>query len=147
VKLGITYTSQFAYLADGHNGLHVVQLTSPQTPGYSGFSPRMQPTLVASWKFPKGGEALCISEGVDRDRAVDEAGNQLAVFGRVGAGPLNLAEQKRLYLNPDGTPWFVRDPLRDWSIPDWRERERALHEQLLKEYPRGARVRLREARR
>ena len=147
VKLGITYTSQFAYLADGHNGLHVVQLTSPQTPGYSGFSPRMQPMLVASWKFPKGGEALCISEGVDRDRAVDEAGNQLAVFGRVGAGPLNLAEQKRLYLNPDGTPWFVRDPLRDWSIPDWRERERALHEQLLKEYPRGARVRLREARR
>jgi hypothetical protein len=147
VKLGITYTSQFAYLADGRNGLHVVQLTSPRTPGYSGFSPRMEPTLIASWKVPKGGEALCLSEGVDRDRAVDEAGNQLAVFGRVGAGPLTLAEQRKLYLNPDGTPWFVRDPLRDWSIQDWRERERVLHDQVLDSYPRGVRVRLREVRR
>ena len=33
VKLGITYTSEFAYLADGKNGLRVVQLTSPETPG------------------------------------------------------------------------------------------------------------------
>jgi len=44
VKLGITYTSQFAYLADGCNGLRVVQLTSPETPGNQGFSPR--PTRI-----------------------------------------------------------------------------------------------------
>ena len=40
VKLGITYVSEFAYLADGKNGLRVVQLTSPETPGNYGFSPR-----------------------------------------------------------------------------------------------------------
>ena len=36
VKVGITNASQFAYLADGKNGLRVVQLISPEdTPGYS----------------------------------------------------------------------------------------------------------------
>ncbi len=29
MKLGITNASQFAYVADGKNGLRVVQLTSP----------------------------------------------------------------------------------------------------------------------
>src|SRR4029078_7605144 len=71
VKLGITYTSEFAYLADGKNGLHVVQLTSPDTPGASGLSPRPGPHLSATRKLPKGGHALHISEGLDRDRAVD----------------------------------------------------------------------------
>src|SRR5207244_12142215 len=33
VKLGITYVSEFAYLADGKNGMRVVQLTSAETPG------------------------------------------------------------------------------------------------------------------
>ena len=33
VKLGITNASVFAYVADGKNGLRVVQLTSPETPG------------------------------------------------------------------------------------------------------------------
>jgi len=25
-----------------------------------------------------------------------------------GSGPLSLEESQRLYLNPDGTPWFVK---------------------------------------
>ena len=95
MKLGITYTSEFAYLADGKNGLRVVQLTSPETPGNDGFSPRPTPTLIATCRLPKGGEALAISKGLDRDRAVDESGNQIAVFGRVGARPMNLQEQQR----------------------------------------------------
>ncbi len=95
LKLGITYTSEFAYLADGCNGLRVVQLTSPDTPGNSGFSPRPTPCLIASWPAPKGGRALAISKGIDRDRAVDESGNQIAVFGRIGAGPLTGDEQRR----------------------------------------------------
>ena len=98
VKLGITYVSEFAYVADGKNGLRVVQLTSPETPGNYGYSPRPTPRLIATHKIPKGGEALAISKGVDRDRAVDESGNQIAVFGRVGARPLNLAEQQKLYI-------------------------------------------------
>ena len=72
VKLGITYVSEFAYLADGSNGLRVVQLTSPETPGNYGFSPRPTPELIALFKLPMGGKALAISKGVDRDCAVDE---------------------------------------------------------------------------
>lgn len=108
VKLGITYTSQFAYLADGHNGLRVVQLTSPDTPGSAGFSPRPAPQLIATYPIPKGGHALAVSKGLDRDRAVDESGNQIAVFGRVGARPLNRQEQQRLYLR-HGRVWKVSD--------------------------------------
>ncbi len=130
VKLGITYSSLFAYLADGRNGVHVVQLTSPETPGNAGFSPRPQPTLIATFPVTGKGRALCISEGLDRDRAVDEAGNQISVFGRVGARPLNLAEQKKLYYRNDVGPWFVTDPLRDWSMRDPSDRERRLRRQL-----------------
>ncbi len=130
VKLGITYTSEFAYLADGKNGLRVVQLTSPNTPGSSGFSPRPTPELVATFRIPKGGEALCVSEGVDRDRAIDESGNQIAVFGRVGAGPMSLVDQQRMYLRPNGSPWTVFDAPRDWAIPDARAREIDLHSRI-----------------
>jgi len=40
---------------------------------------------------------------------VDEVGNQIGVFGRVGARPLNGAEQHKMYLRPDGRPWMVSD--------------------------------------
>ena len=114
VKLGITYVSEFAYLADGKNGLRVVQLTSPETPGNDGFSPR--PDAAAgrdATRFRKDGHALAICEGLDRDRAVDESGNQIAVFGRVGARPLNLDEQQRMYLR-DGEVWKVSDNPADY---------------------------------
>jgi hypothetical protein len=112
VKLAITYTSEFAYLADGHNGLRVVQLTSPETPGNAGFSPRPTPQLIATYKLPHGGEALAVTKGLDRDRAVDESGNQIGVFGRVGARPLNRAEQQKLYLR-NGKLWTVSDDPND----------------------------------
>jgi hypothetical protein len=112
VKLGITYVSEFAYLADGRNGLRVVQLTSPETPGNAGFSPRPTPELIATYKLPLGGRALAISKGVDRDRAVDESGNQIGVFGRVGARPLDAAEQRKMYMHLDRI-WKVSDDPRD----------------------------------
>ena len=112
VKLGITYVSEFAYLADGHNGLRIVQLTSPETPGNYGFSPRPTPSLIATYPLPGHGKALAISKGLDRDRAVDESGNQISVFGRIGARPLNLEEQRRLYLH-NGMLWKVADDPRD----------------------------------
>jgi hypothetical protein len=97
VKIGMTNASLFAYLADGHNGLHVVQLFSPEdNPNHYGFSPRPTPELVAS--YPIHGGALMVSEGIDRDRAVDESGNQLAVFGRRGARPFNRAEAEKLFM-------------------------------------------------
>jgi hypothetical protein len=107
IELGITYNSEFAYVADGHNGMRVVQLTSPQTPGYEGFSPRPTPKLIATYK-PEHGKIINIARGLDRDRAVDESGNQIGVFGRVGARPLNGAEQQKMYLR-NGLPWYVTD--------------------------------------
>jgi hypothetical protein len=108
VKLGITYVSEFAYLADGKNGLRIVQLTSPDTPGNYGFSPRPTPELIATYKLKHGGCALAISKGLDRDRAADESGNQIGVFGRVGARSLNLEEQRKLYLRNEKV-WRVSD--------------------------------------
>jgi hypothetical protein len=108
VKLGITYTSVFAYLADGKNGMRVVQLTSPETPGNEGFSPKPTPRLVATFPIPHEGKALAIARGLDRDRAVDETGNQIGVFGRVGARPLNGPEQRKMFLR-GGLPWYVSD--------------------------------------
>ncbi|WP_020473488.1 hypothetical protein [Zavarzinella formosa] len=121
VKLGITYNSQFAYLADGHNGMRVVQLTSPETPGNDGFSPRPTPHLIAGFKLPAHGKALCISKGLDRDRAVDEEGNQIGVFGRVGARPFNFDEQRKMYLK-GGRPWYVSDDPTDPIYDDRRRK-------------------------
>jgi len=107
VKVGMTNGSAFAYVADGKNGLRVVQLVSANdTPGAYGFSPRPTPTLVATYRTR--GPAIALSRGLDRDRAVDETGHQLSVFGRRGARPLSLVEQQRLYLR-DGQPFTVTD--------------------------------------
>ncbi|MGL4552860.1 MAG: LVIVD repeat-containing protein, partial [Gemmataceae bacterium] len=111
VKLGITYTSEFAYLADGKNGMRVVQLTSPQTPGNGGFAPRPTPRLIATHKLPDEGKAYAVGKGLDRDRAVDESGNQIAVFGRVGARPLNGPEQRKMYLRGGQVYKVDDDPL------------------------------------
>ncbi len=105
VKVGMTNASLFAYVADGRNGLRVLQLTSPErTKGLWGFSPTPEPELIATYKTK--GEALALSKGLDRDRAVDESGNQVAVFGRRGARPFNLEEMRRLYLR-DGRLYTV----------------------------------------
>ncbi|MCC6510215.1 MAG: hypothetical protein IT423_14005 [Pirellulaceae bacterium] len=116
VQLGITNVSQFAYVADGVNGLRVIQLTSPEINGNDGFSPRPQPALVATYKLPKGGHALAISRGMDRDRAVDESGHQIAVFGRIGARPLNLTELRRMTHRPDGSMWWTSDNIFDSKV-------------------------------
>jgi hypothetical protein len=105
VEVGMTNGSAFAYLADGRNGLRVVETVSANdTPGAYGFSPRPTPRLIASYRTR--GPAIALSSALDRDRAVDETGNQVAVFGRRGARPLSLEEQRRLYLR-DGRPYTV----------------------------------------
>lgn len=105
-KLGMTDASLFAYLADGKNGLRVVELMSPETPGYQGFSPRVSPRLIAT--FPTSGRALALPKGLDRDRAVDESGHQIAVFDRLGARPFTQSEMRALYIR-DGKPYTVND--------------------------------------
>jgi hypothetical protein len=108
VVVGSTNASLFAYVADGVNGLKVLQLTSPDSqPRFYGFSPEPQPELVAWRKTPSA--ALAVSKGLDRDRAVDETGGQIAVFGRIGSRPFSRKEMERFYLRPDGRVWSVTD--------------------------------------
>ena len=108
VKIGMVDASVFAFVADGRNGLRMLQIVSPwdDPAHFSGFSPRPNPKLIATAKTK--GPALAISKGIDRDRAVDESGNQISVFGRRGARPLNLAESQALYLR-NGLPYRVAD--------------------------------------
>jgi len=108
VIVGSTNASLFAYVADGKNGLKVLQLTAPDTqPRFYGFSPEPRPQLIA-WRATAS-PAISLSKGLDRDRAVDETGHQIAVFGRIGSRPFTLEEQRRLYMKPDGTVWTVKD--------------------------------------
>jgi hypothetical protein len=108
VVVGSTNASLFAYVADGVQGLKVLQLTAPDTqPKFYGFSPAPAPQFIA-WR-PTRSPALALSRGLDRDRAVDETGGQIAVFGRIGSRPFNRREMERLYRREDGRLWTVRD--------------------------------------
>jgi hypothetical protein len=112
VIVASTNASLFAYIADGRAGLKVLQLTSPESqPKFYGFSPEPRPQLIASYATAR--PALSLSRGLERDRGVDETGNQIAVFGRKGSRPLSLAEMRRLYLDDQGKPWFVYDAPKD----------------------------------
>jgi hypothetical protein len=91
VQIGAVDASMYALVADGKNGLRVLQMISPENvPGYMGFSPAPNPKLIAT--YPTRGEAIAVSRGLDRDRVVDETGNQTVVFGRRGSRPFNSAE-------------------------------------------------------
>jgi hypothetical protein len=100
VKIGMVAGSAFAFVADGVYGMRVWEIVSPwdDPAHFSGFSPRPKPKLIAT--LQTRGPALAISKGIDRDRAMDESGNQIAVFGRRGARPLNRAEMRALYVHP-----------------------------------------------
>jgi hypothetical protein len=115
VIVASTNASLFAYVADGRNGMKVLQLTSPESqPNFYGFSPAPKPELIAWAKTPK--PALALSKGLDRDRGVDETGGQIAVFGRLGSRPFNRTEMERLFLNRAGRAYKVSDT---GSMDDW----------------------------
>ncbi|MCU1245678.1 MAG: repeat protein, partial [Acidobacteria bacterium] len=121
VKVASTNASTFAFVADGREGLKVLQLTSPDwTPAYAGFSPHPVPHFIARRRT--SGPALAVSKGLDRDRAVDESGNQVSVFNRIGARPMTLPEMQRLYLR-NGALYVVSEtpaaPATS-SLPDGR---------------------------
>ncbi|WP_338468237.1 hypothetical protein RXV95_06720 [Novosphingobium sp. ZN18A2] len=106
VIVGSTNASAFAYVADGKNGVKVIQLTSPESqPGFYGFAPEPKPELIAWAKTPS--PALALSKGLDRDRGVDETGGQIAIFGRLGARPFNRKEMETLFLNSKRQPYKV----------------------------------------
>ncbi|MEO7298187.1 MAG: hypothetical protein ABI042_06370 [Verrucomicrobiota bacterium] len=96
VQIGAVNASMFALVADGKNGLRVLQLISPENvPGHMGFSPRPNPKLIASYKTH--GSAVAVSRGLDRDRVADETGNQTVVFGRRGSRPFNYDEMQTFF--------------------------------------------------
>jgi hypothetical protein len=108
--VGSTNASLFAYVADGANGLKVVQLTSPDSqPKFYGFSPEPKPQLIA-WRKTES-PALALAKGLDRDRGVDETGGQIAVFGRIGSRPFSANEMRKFYMTPEGKPWSVTDEI------------------------------------
>ncbi|SBV34516.1 LVIVD [uncultured Sphingopyxis sp.] len=117
VIVGSTNASLFAYVADGRDGIKVLQLTSPDNPGLYGFSPKPVPELIAWAKTPS--PALALSKGLDRDRAVDETGGQMAVFGRIGSRPFTRGEMEKLFLNSKGMVYKVRDEVDEsaWRPP------------------------------
>jgi hypothetical protein len=108
VIVATTNASLFAYVADGRNGMKVLQLTSPDSQrNFYGFSPAPVPELIAWAKTPS--PAIALSKGLDRDRAVDETGGQMAVFGRLGSRPFTRPEMERLFMTRSGVPWKVSD--------------------------------------
>ena len=125
VVVASTNASAYAYVADGRNGLKVISLTAPdRQPNFYGFSPEPKPDLIAWW--PTSWPALSLSKGLDRDRGVDETGGQIAVFGRLGSRPFTLEEQRRLFMDENGEPWFVTDEVeQDKLVPQGSDKARA----------------------
>ena len=114
VIVASTNASLFAYVADGINGVKVLQLTSPSSqPNFYGFSPEPKPELIAWAHTPS--PALALSKGLDRDRGVDETGGQIAVFGRLGSRPFNRQEMEALFLGKNGQPFRVSNAV-DMSL-------------------------------
>ena len=106
IKVATTNASLIGYVADGKNGLVVLQLTDPdRVPGFYGFSPSVKPKVIA--RKHMAGPALAISKPLDRDRAVDETGHQVSVLGRIGSRPFNLEEMRKMFLNSEGKLWTV----------------------------------------
>lgn len=113
VTTGLTNASMFGYVADGKNGLRVIELWTPsRSNGTYGFSPKPTPRLVASKKT--GGPAVAISTGMIRDRGVDESGNQIGVFGRIGSRPLDKKEREAFYMR-GGKLYRVNDQATGYS--------------------------------
>jgi len=102
--------------------MKVLQLTSPDSqPNFYGFSPAPKPELVAFARTSS--PAIALSKGLDRDRAVDETGGQIAVFGRLGSRPFNREEMERLFITRSGIPWKVSDEV---DMGSWVGREAAI---------------------
>ncbi|MEN9933152.1 MAG: hypothetical protein RIS17_1725 [Pseudomonadota bacterium] len=108
VVVATTNATLFAYVADGKNGVKVLQLTSPDSqPAFYGFSPKPMPELI-SWARTAR-PALSVAKGLDRDRGVDETGGQIAVLGRLGSRPFNRKETERFFIGENGQPYRVTD--------------------------------------
>ncbi len=118
VQLGTVAASIYAAVADGHNGLRVLSLITPDTvPGNAGFTPAPNPRLIGTFHLHEG-EALAVSRGVDRDRVVDETGGQTIVFGRRGSRPFTRSESMMFLRHHDDV--FTANQLAPRTGPFYR---------------------------
>lgn len=115
VVVASTNASLFAYVADGRNGMKVLQLQSPESqPNFYGFSAPPVPELIAFRRTKQ--PAIAVAKGLDRDRAVDESGHQVAVVGRLGSRPFTRAEMEHFFIGPEGQLYTVSD---EANIANW----------------------------
>jgi hypothetical protein len=115
IQIGSVNASMYALVADGKNGMRVIQMISPENvPGHMGFSPIPSPKLIAS--YPTKGAAVTVSRGLDRDRVVDESGNQTVVFGRRGSRPFHLDEMKPFYRKRSAGEYGAESLKRDGQV-------------------------------
>ena len=90
----------------------MIQLTSPDSqPNFYGFSPEPQARAHRLAQDRVGRRSRCPRASTATAR-VDETGNQIAVFGRLGSRPFTLPEMQELYLDVKGMPWYVTDEVR-----------------------------------
>lgn len=116
IQIGSVNASMFGLVADGRNGFHVLQLISPENvPQFMGFTPPPNPKWIATYKTH--GEAVAVSRGLDRDRVVDESGNQTVVFGRRGSRPFQLQEMAKFF-RPTGGPTNSVFQVKNVSVRD-----------------------------
>ena len=106
--VGSTNASLFAYVADGKNGLKVLQLTSPESqPNFYGFSPEPKPQLIAGQADARAGAGAVQGPRPRprgrRDRRPDRGVRPPRL------APVHPEEMAKLYLDPNGNPWFVTD--------------------------------------
>jgi hypothetical protein len=129
VQVGSVNASMYALVADGKNGLRVLQLVSPDTvPEAAGFAPRPKPELIAT--YHTDGPALAVARGLDRDRVADESGNQTVVFGRRGSRPFNLSEMDAFYRTSADHAW--NDPDREQNGDIYRVQDVFWRDGILK---------------
>lgn len=115
VVVASTNASLFAYVADGRNGMKVLQLQSPESqPNFYGFSAPPVPELIAFRRTKQ--PAIAVAKGLDRDRAVDESGHQVAVVGRLGSRPFTRAEMEHFFIGPEGQLYTVSD---ETNVANW----------------------------
>lgn len=116
VKVGMVNDSVYALVADGRTGTHVLQLVTPEDGGRSayGFSPAPRPQWIANYGN-RGARA--IAKGLDRDRAADESGNQVSIFGRIGGRPFTLEEMRRFYMRDNKVFTVSDDVPAGWKPP------------------------------
>ena len=101
VVVGSTNASLFAYVADGAQRPEgdAAHLARDAAASFYGFIARAEAAADRLARDRARRRWRC-RKGLDRDRAVDETGDQIAVFGRIGSRPFTLEEMRRFYLQP-----------------------------------------------